>query len=89
MTATVTIDKAGRLVLPKPMRDALRLKPGDTLEVERVGDELTLRHQPVKARAHLEKGVWVFDTGSRITTAMVNEVLEETRREREERTRGE
>lgn len=89
MNATVTIDKAGRLVLPKPMRDALRLRAGDALEIERVGDELLLRHQQVKARAHQEKGVWVFDMGSPITNEMVNEVLEQTRREREERIHGE
>ncbi len=89
MTATVTIDKAGRLVLPKPMRDALHLKPGDTLELERAGDELMLRHKPAKTKARLEKGVWVFETGGRITNEMVNDVLDQTRREREERTLGE
>jgi AbrB family looped-hinge helix DNA binding protein len=89
MTATVTIDKAGRFVLPKRMRDALHLKPGDALEIEREGEQLTLRHKPVHTKAQLEKGVWVFDTGGRITNEMVNEVLDQTRREREERILGE
>lgn len=86
--ATVTIDKAGRLVLPKPMRDALHLKPGDTLEVERNNEQLTLRHRSPRAKAFMEKGVWVFDTGGQITPEMVNEVLEQTRREREVRILG-
>ena len=34
MHAKVTLDKAGRLVLPKPIREALRIGPGDTLEIE-------------------------------------------------------
>lgn len=28
-----TLDKSGRLLLPKALREALNLKPGDTLEV--------------------------------------------------------
>lgn len=89
MTATVTIDKAGRLVVPKPMRDALHLRAGDSFEIEREGEQLTLRHKPTKARASLENGVWVFDTGGRITNEMVNEVLDQSRREREARILGE
>lgn len=29
----VTIDRAGRLVVPKPLRDELKLEPGATLEL--------------------------------------------------------
>ena len=29
----VTLDKAGRIVLPKLVRDELRLSPGDTLDL--------------------------------------------------------
>ncbi len=42
MTATITIDSAGRLVLPKPMRDALHLRPGSRLRAEIVGDRISL-----------------------------------------------
>jgi AbrB family looped-hinge helix DNA binding protein len=31
MNTTVTIDKAGRVVIPKEIRDELRLEPGDSL----------------------------------------------------------
>ena len=61
MTATTTIDKAGRVVVPKAIRDALHLKPGDPIEIERNGDQLTLRHKPAKAKAMLENGIWVFE----------------------------
>jgi AbrB family looped-hinge helix DNA binding protein len=39
-----TIDKAGRLVIPKPLRDRLGLTPG---EVEVVADGAALRVEPV------------------------------------------
>jgi AbrB family looped-hinge helix DNA binding protein len=39
-----TIDKAGRLVIPKPLRDRLGLLPG---EVEVVADGTGLRVEPV------------------------------------------
>ena len=39
-----TIDKAGRLVIPKPLRDRLGLRPG---EVEVVVDGAALRVEPI------------------------------------------
>ncbi len=39
-----TIDKAGRLVIPKPLRDQLGLRPGD---VELTADGAALRLVPV------------------------------------------
>lgn len=39
-----TIDKAGRLVIPKPLRDRLGLRPG---EVEVTEDGNTLRVEPI------------------------------------------
>lgn len=46
-----TIDKAGRLVIPKPLRDSLGLGPG---VVEVVADGNALRVEPV-AGASLER----------------------------------
>jgi len=39
-----TIDKAGRLVIPKPLRDRLGLRPG---EVDVTADGTALRVEPV------------------------------------------
>jgi bifunctional DNA-binding transcriptional regulator/antitoxin component of YhaV-PrlF toxin-antitoxin module len=38
MKATITMGSAGRLVLPKAMRDTLRLRPGFRLRAETVSD---------------------------------------------------
>lgn len=46
-----TIDKAGRLVIPKPLRDQLGLRPG---EVELTADGAALRVEPVHDNSLVE-----------------------------------
>jgi AbrB family looped-hinge helix DNA binding protein len=43
MIATLKIDKASRIVLPKRMRDELKLSPRDYLEVECSDGRVILR----------------------------------------------
>lgn len=50
MTATLTIDKAGRLVLPKAMRDKLHLREGSKLKAEIVGDRIELEQDLPKTK---------------------------------------
>ena len=45
----------GRVVIPKPLRNALHLSAGDSLELNSSGDEITLR--PVHEKAHMQKNV--------------------------------
>lgn len=56
----ISLDKAGRLVLPKELWDKLRLEAGDELLVEETGEQIVLR--PLRAQATLkkERGVWVY-----------------------------
>ena len=42
MNETISIDKAGRLVLPKAIRDRFKLTGGSKLRVEPIGDHLEL-----------------------------------------------
>jgi len=56
---TIKIDKAGRIVLPKPVRERFRLRAGSDLELEERPEGLILR--PVERRPSMiqEKGIWV------------------------------
>jgi AbrB family looped-hinge helix DNA binding protein len=83
MTTQITIDRAGRVVLPKPLRDELGLAPGDTLELEASGEKITLR--PIRAGESFtkEKGVWVFRTGQPLSAAVTDAVLRQVRDDRE------
>lgn len=45
MTASLTLDKAGRIVLPKRMRDKLYLEPGSKLQAQIVGDHIELSQE--------------------------------------------
>ena len=83
MNARLTIDKAGRVVIPKPLRDALQLEAGDALELQSAGEEITLR--PVRGSGPLtqEKGIWVFRSGEPLTSKSTDEMLERIRRERD------
>lgn len=40
--SSVSLSSKGQLVLPKPLRDALRLSAGDRLRVEQVGERIVL-----------------------------------------------
>jgi len=88
MTERLTIDKAGRIVLPKPLRDRLKLTAGDSLQMEASGDEILLR--PLRGTAPLRKkrGVWVFRAEEPLTHAEVEGVRTEIREEREATASG-
>lgn len=88
MTGRLTLDKAGRIVLPKPLRDELQLAPGDILEIECTGDQITMR--PVRGNGQLQKkdGLWIFHSSEPITAEMAERTAREVRRERERQIWG-
>jgi AbrB family looped-hinge helix DNA binding protein len=83
MTTRLVIDKAGRVVIPKPLREELRLEPGDSLEMESVGEQITLR--PIRGTGPLTKehGVWVFHAGPPIPASATDDILQKLREERD------
>jgi len=88
MTAKLTIDKLGRIVLPKAVRERLQLAAGDQLEIESLDDRITLR--PSRGMAQLKKksGVWVFRCGEPLSTATVQQTVDQVRHERDEQSLG-
>ena len=82
MNATITVDKAGRVVLPKAVRDQLELAAGDSLQLESSGDAIVLR--PVRGNAGMrqKEGIWVFRTDEPISAETVNENIRQLREER-------
>ncbi len=84
MGAKLILDKAGRVIIPKSLRDELQLAPGNTLlEAETSAEEITLR--PVRGSAPLRKkrGIWVYRAGEHLSDAVVQETVRQVRRERE------
>ena len=78
-----TIDAAGRIVVPKSLREALGLKPGQPLEI-RAGDgrlEIEIAATPVKLKKRGKGLVAVPDAKlPPLTADLVRETLERARR---------
>jgi AbrB family looped-hinge helix DNA binding protein len=80
METTVTVDKAGRVVLPKEVRGELQFAPGDTLDLVSGGGVVTLRPSRGRGRMRKDRGVWVFSGGAPILAAETDRVLDAIRR---------
>jgi AbrB family looped-hinge helix DNA binding protein len=88
MPSHLTIDRGGRIVIPKPLREKLNLVPGDSLELESAGEQITLR--PLRGTAPLKKehGVWVFRAGQSLAASSTDEMLQQIREERDSNNLG-
>jgi AbrB family looped-hinge helix DNA binding protein len=88
MNVRLTIDKAGRVVIPKPLREELRLEPGDALDMETAGEEIRLR--PVRGTGPLtkEQGVCVFRVGQPLPASATDTMLLQIRAERDQANLG-
>jgi AbrB family looped-hinge helix DNA binding protein len=85
----VTLDQAGRVVLPKELRDELHLSPGDTLELSVHGEEVTLHPRRSASPLQKKQGVWVFSTGRPMASDETAEALRDLREQRRQRNAGE
>ena len=88
MNSKLSMDRAGRVVLPKPIRERLQLEPGESLEIESFEDHIVLR--PIRRHATMRKelGVLVFDTSEPLSASDVRETIEKVRDERSDRALG-
>lgn len=78
-----TIDAAGRIVVPKPMRDELGLTGGQELEISARDGRIEVEVAPVGMRLEERDGMLTAvpdEPLPPLTTSQVREVLERTRR---------
>lgn len=75
-----TIDAVGRVVVPKPLRDALGLLPGSTVDISRYGAGLQLVPTGRTARLVDEAGVLVATGETTIDDAVVFGLIDAERR---------
>jgi AbrB family looped-hinge helix DNA binding protein len=82
-TMRATIDAAGRIVVPKPLRDALGLKPGQPLDIRASDGGLTIEiaATPMELRKR-GRGVVAVPAGRlpKLTADQVRDALERVRR---------
>lgn len=77
----VPIDKAGRVVLPKDVREELAIVPGDLLKVSIHGNEVTLRPNRETAGFVRRGRALIFSSGESdlLDNEAVNSILAEER----------
>lgn len=74
-----TIDRFGRLVVPKTIREKLGLRPGDEIEIEEQDNRIVLKNVEERYPLLVEDGVLIFSgTAS-------GDLLESVTRQREQR----
>ena len=76
------LDRFGRVLIPKPLRDALGLRAGDELSVEELDGGLLLRPTLDAAVFEVREGVVVYEGRA------AGDLREAVRRSREERMAG-
>ncbi|MBI2373489.1 MAG: AbrB/MazE/SpoVT family DNA-binding domain-containing protein [Deltaproteobacteria bacterium] len=80
---TSTIDAAGRLVVPKALRDALRLEAGQVLEIRIVDGRLEVEPAPTPMKL-TKRGSSIVAVPAKklpkLTAELVRDTLEATRR---------
>jgi len=77
---TVKIDLAGRVSLPRPLRERFRLRGGDLLAIEIRGDVIELRPTQTAGQLKRVNGVLVF-TGA-VPLAIGRDFVAESREKR-------
>ncbi len=78
---TTEIDKAGRLVIPKKIRESLHLVAGTRVTIKRQGEDIVISAEPQARGLYMDRGTLVYDPGP----APPSNTVDWIRRDREER----
>lgn len=82
MDTTVEMDKAGRVVLPKKVRDALHLRAGQRLTLHVTDDTISLSPQQPGRGLYRKNGWLVYDSGVPMSAEMADSLIEDDRNAR-------
>jgi AbrB family looped-hinge helix DNA binding protein len=74
------IDAVGRIVVPKPLRDALGLKPGATVDVSLYGRGLQVVPGSRTARLEKRQGRLVAVSKTKVSDQDIFRLIDESRR---------
>jgi AbrB family looped-hinge helix DNA binding protein len=74
MNAIAEIDKAGRVVVPKKLREALHLVPGTRLSLRQEGESLVIEPEGQRRGLYMKRGTLVYDAGPGSASDAVEEV---------------
>jgi AbrB family looped-hinge helix DNA binding protein len=72
MNATAEIDKAGRLVVPKKIREALHLVPGTRLILRTEGESIIVQQESRPGGLYRKNGILVYDSGRAVAPESVD-----------------
>ena len=59
-----SLDRFGRIVIPKKMRENQGLEPGDHVEIEEISGGLLLKPEPAGGDLHVREGVLIYEAQS-------------------------
>lgn len=82
MSTTITLGKAGRLIVPKAIRDIVGLREGARIRIEAVGGKFEATVEPEEARIEMRGGFPVIMGGR---PREKGEIVRAIKAEREER----
>ena len=84
---TLTIDKAGRVILPKPVRERLGLHAGSGLEMQETPEGVVLKPAG-RGSSLVRKGSFLMHTGELPSGYDILKTIEQDRDERDRKTWG-
>ncbi len=85
MSITITIGKAGRIVVPKEIRDSLGLHEGSRLKLEIQGGKLQAEPEPDPVEIDTKDGFPVLRSGSPLKRGSVVKAIKADRDSRDQR----